>query len=533
MKKITVLIQNNMLIFKYRTNKPVNDNLLNTNVISNDELVFSDQYLKENAKIVGLFICDLASEREINEIKVSNNEIALLIIDIVSKLKEINSFIIDQDDNITYELCEKIIKNKNIKKLDCYGIPQFMIELLDKNGIKVDSRNEVLFTSGFMAENNLTSFSKMYYKTNIRIPDVLTAEDYNDIETFCNINKYLKVVHFDKYVEDNIKKIVEILKKNKRKNIVIQLHDDINDEKSIVTLKNINKELKKKYRIKIVLVYSNDYLAKNYLQQIIFTTIKICAFIIFLLVSSVLGYLLYNNYHSELKVNNIKQELNEVVEESTTMNIEELNSTRFVPGSYDALLTINKDTIGWLVVPGTKIDYPIVQGKDNNYYLTHNFYNETDFAGWLFLDYRNARENLDDNTIIYGHNRFSSGVMFGTLQNLRKKAFFDTEENNYITFNTLKHGYKWQIFSVYGINVTNDYLYNSFLEKTERQKFYNKLVKRSQIKFDVEVTDEDKILTLSTCLDNNKRLVVHAVLVEETTLIEESSESTEGTTETE
>ena len=160
MKKITIQIQNNSLIFKYRTNKPVSVNLLNTNVISNNELVFSDEYLKENTKIVSLFLADLAKIREINEIKVSSIEIALLIIDIIAKLNTITSLVITEDEVISYELCDKITKLKNIKKINCYSIPQFLIELLDKNDITVESRNEVLFTSNFMSENNLTSFSK-------------------------------------------------------------------------------------------------------------------------------------------------------------------------------------------------------------------------------------------------------------------------------------------------------------------------------------------------------------------------------------
>ena len=116
MKKITVQIQDNSLIFKYRTNKPVATNLLNTNVISNNELVFSDEYLKENSKLVGLFLSDLAKIREITEIKVSSLEIALLIIDIISRLNLITNFVITEDEVVSYELCDKIIKAKNIKK---------------------------------------------------------------------------------------------------------------------------------------------------------------------------------------------------------------------------------------------------------------------------------------------------------------------------------------------------------------------------------------------------------------------------------
>ncbi|HAB67561.1 MAG TPA: hypothetical protein DCE23_09375 [Firmicutes bacterium] len=208
MKKITITIKDNSLIFKYRTNKPVEANLLNTNVISNDQLVFSDEYILENMKIVSLFIGDLVKERGITHIVASNNELALLIMHILKRIPAIDEFTIDGDENITFALCEEIIKLKTIKKVNCYSIPQFLIENLDSHNIKVESRYEVLFTSDFMAENNLTSFSKIYYKTNIRIGEVLNSDDINDIRSFFAINKYLKIVHFEKYSVDNIKVII-------------------------------------------------------------------------------------------------------------------------------------------------------------------------------------------------------------------------------------------------------------------------------------------------------------------------------------
>jgi len=251
MKKIAIIIKDKSLIFKYRTNKPVEPNLLNTNVISNNELIFSDDYLNNNAKIVGLFISDLAKEKDIREIVVSNNSIGEIIINVIKKLPTIDKFTIMEDVNLSYKLCEEIIKLKSVKCVNCYGIPQFMIETLDKNNISVESRYEVLFTSNFMADNNLTSFSKIYYKTNIRIGEILVNEDVNDIKTFFAINKYLKVIHFDKYSLENIKTVVNILKDTKKKNILIEIHDDLDSDTDVTELKNLNKELKKKNKINI------------------------------------------------------------------------------------------------------------------------------------------------------------------------------------------------------------------------------------------------------------------------------------------
>ena len=118
MKKVAIIIDDNSLSFKYRNNKPTKDNLLNTNVISNNELILSDEYLLENKKIVCLFINDLAKEKEVNSISVSSCELAELIFDLIKNISKIECFTITNNENLSYALCEKISKSKNIKKLD-------------------------------------------------------------------------------------------------------------------------------------------------------------------------------------------------------------------------------------------------------------------------------------------------------------------------------------------------------------------------------------------------------------------------------
>ena len=519
MKKITITIQNNTILFKYRTNKPIEVNLLNTNVISNNELVFSDQYLAENTRIVSLFINDLIQEKNITDVVISNNVLAELVLDLLKTVQEIESVTISDNDNLSYSICEKIIKNKNIKKINCYSIPQFMIEELDKNSILVESRSEVLFTSNFMADNNLTTFSKIFYKTSIKIDNKLTVSEKEDIHSFFTINKYVKIIHIDNYSLDLLKDVIDILIACKEKNILIQLHEDIDDADDVAALRKLNKKLKKK-NIKISLVYSEDYLEANYLQQIIFTTLKICAVIIFTIVSSVLGYVLYNNYESEIKVNGIKDKLNALMdeEEANTGNADNgvvLDDDQVTLNSYKVLAEVNPDMVGWLTVKGTKIDYPVVRGETNNSYLSTNFYKEADYNGWVFMDYRNNAVDLDDNTIIYAHNRFSSGIMFGTLPNIRKKSWLDNKDNYYITFNTMNKVQKWKIFSYYVVDVTSDYLITNFESDKDHQAFIKKITKRSKKNFKEEVTTKDKILTLSTCYNKEDRFVVHAVLINE------------------
>ncbi len=510
MKKITINIKQKTLFFEYKneTDK-VAKKLLNTNVISNDELIFSQDYLENNHKLVASFIKELALEREITNIVVADNKMATYIIDVIAKVEKIASFTILEDSNLSYEICEKIIKNHNIRIICCYSIPTFMIELLDKANIMVESRAEVFFTSTFMEQNNLTQYSKLYYKSSLKIIVPISEYDLNDFEVFCKINKYLKTIHIEKCNIDDITKIVNILEKNKIRNITIYIHDDIDSQNTAETLRKLNRRWSTKYKIKLKLVYSTNYINANYGRQIALTTLKLCSIIIFIIVSTVIGYIIVNNHISKKNVTAINTKVSNVLESVVTDDEVDTRHSSILT----ALLNVNSDTVGWLTLNNTNIDYPVVQAGDNSYYLKHNYDRNKDYSGWVFMDYRNYTETLDKNTIIYGHNRYDSGVMFGTLGNVLEKEWYENKDNLKITFNTLYNDYTWQIFSIYRINVTSDYLRVVFSSDSEFLNFINQIKSRSMVNFDTKVTADDKILTLSTCLENNRRLVVHAVLI--------------------
>ena len=529
MKKIAIEINEKTLFFKYRTNKSVSADLLNTNVISNNELVFSDDYLIRNEKIVSLFVADLFEENGIVDVVITNNDIAELVIGLFKFVKHINKITLKEDINLSYSLCDKLKELTNVDLINCYTIPNYLLEMLDKNNIKIESRSEILFTSNFMEDNNLTSYSKIYYKASVRIKDKITDLDFEDLKAFLKVNKYLKTIHFEKSIPEDIENVIRLLISERRKNISIQIHDDVNDLDIVDKLRNMNKKYQKKYKIKLSLVYSKRYLEENYLKQIIFTTLKVCSLIIFMIVGSVFSYIIYNNYQSEKKVEEIRKEIAQVMEEVEEEPVvepepeptpEEPTPTpapqpeEKMIESYEKLLSINSDTVGWLTVPGTKIDYPIVQTEDNSYYLQRNFKRQKDYNGWVFMDYRNNPKDLDTNTILYAHNRYYSGVMFGTLNNVTKRSWYNDPDMHYITFNTMHKKMTWLVFSVYSIDVTSDYLYTNFNTNEEYQQFLNMITGRSMYDFGVTPTINNKMLTLSTCLDNNKRLVVHAILID-------------------
>ena len=155
----------------------------------------------------------------------------------------------------------------------------------------------------------------------------------------------------------------------------------------------------------------------------------------------------------------------------------------------------------------------MVQYTDNDYYLKHNLYQEEDKNGWIFMDYRNSIYSLDSNTIIYGHNMYYSGVMFGTLTKAYKKDWYTNPDNLVISFNTIYETMNFQIFSIYKVPLTKDYLKTYFDNETDFNDFVKLIKSRSIKNFDIDVSYGDKILTLSTCTGDNQRMVIHAKLI--------------------
>ena len=183
---------------------------------------------------------------------------------------------------------------------------------------------------------------------------------------------------------------------------------------------------------------------------------------------------------------------------------------KFIDVDINKLKTFNPDTIGFIKVMGTNINYPFVQTLDNDYYLNRSYDKTYNNAGWIFLDYRNNEFN-DKNTIIYGHGRIN-GTMFGSLKDTLKSSWQSNKDNYIIKISTEKENSIWQIFSVYKIATTSDYLQTTF-SNNEFESFISLIKGRSSYNFETNVTNEDKVLTLSTCYNDNDKMVVHAKLI--------------------
>ena len=240
------------------------------------------------------------------------------------------------------------------------------------------------------------------------------------------------------------------------------------------------------------------------------------------------GYQLYYNYSASKTVSEVQSLANNIVEEKKDgeenpvinedtqeeVNAEEVEKSDPLTEDYNKLKSINSDTVGWIKINGTSINYPVVQADNNEYYLNHTFYKKTNGIGWIYMDYRNGIDELSDNTIIYGHNLRKGTLMFTTLHNLLKDKWLNNSNNHVITFNTPNEQMKWQVFSVYISEPTSDYLYTRFSTKKIYQDFLDTIKSKSTHNFGIDITSDDKILTLTTCAENGtKRLVVHAKLM--------------------
>ena len=180
---------------------------------------------------------------------------------------------------------------------------------------------------------------------------------------------------------------------------------------------------------------------------------------------------------------------------------------------FNELLAKNLDTVGWIQVKGTNINYPIVQTTDNSYYLNHAFDKTSNDAGWVFMDYRNDAVNFNQNTIIYAHSRYN-GTMFGSLKNILNSSWYTNKDNHIIRLSTPTENTMWQVFSVYTIPKESYYITPSFSTLEAYSEFLNTIKGRSEVEFSGTVNTGDKVLTLSTCQDNfGNRIVMHAKLI--------------------
>lgn len=247
---------------------------------------------------------------------------------------------------------------------------------------------------------------------------------------------------------------------------------------------------------------NNNKLKKN--KKIFILSVLRILFFIILIISTIF---IVKWYIDSKQNKELKQKISEVIVVEENENIENQDIKYTV--DFEKLEETNEDTVAWLKVNGTNIEYPVVQSSDNSYYLKRNFNKQYNSGGWVFADYKNKFDGTDKNIVIYGHN-MKDNSMFGTLKNILKEEWYNNAKNYIIDFITQKEEQQYQVFSVYKIK-NEDYYIDTEFKNNEFEKFVETLKNRSIKDFNVEVTKEDSILTLSTCANNNEyRVVLHA-----------------------
>jgi len=257
--------------------------------------------------------------------------------------------------------------------------------------------------------------------------------------------------------------------------------------------------------------------------------ILVCFILFFISIINIINWKLDSNkikkqvkdIHDVVKIEDVEDSENiEIIEQA-----EEIPQTNpywdyikmnLINVDFNELKTINSSTKGWIQVNGTNINYPFVQAKDNKYYLTHSFDKTYNGAGWVFLDYRNNVKELSKNTIIYAHGR-DDKTMFGSLKNILKNGWLNDYNNYVVKISTETENTLWQVFSVYRIPTTNDYIKVNFNSNEDFIVWTSMLLNRSSYNFNTTVSEYDNILTLSTCYNDDEKVVLHAKLIKKET----------------
>ena len=249
--------------------------------------------------------------------------------------------------------------------------------------------------------------------------------------------------------------------------------------------------------------------------------IAISSFVLIILIAVLINWLLENKKTDDVletiyMVSDVK-EIKTTTKSSdnvitTTSIYDEYENMNMLEVNFDNLKKINSDTVGWIKVNGTKINYPFVHTSDNEYYLKHTFDKTSNKKGWVFLDFRNDIENLSSNNILYAHGLVNN-QMFGSLRKTIKPSWYNNKSNHIITIATPSGTKHFEIFSSYTILPESYYITTNFESNDEFKAFISTIKERSVYDYNVDVNTSDKILTLSSCYDNEKRMVLHAKLI--------------------
>lgn len=378
--------------------------------------------------------------------------------------------------------------------------------------------------------------------------DISDKSNIETLEFDLKNNSYTEALDFD-VTDDNIEKLeFDLLDREENKNL--NLEDDL--EYLTMNLDDISNEVNKAFSEKVkpepelldfdleemepIEVLDDDFFDQVinldipnkkqlvFKKKILISLLVIMLIALIFVIYKIIRWKLDNdsirnqvkNIQSYVEVEDIEDSDNTVIIDDTfeqiTSNVDEkYKSESLINVDFNELKNRNSDTVAWLKVNGTNIDYPVVQTSDNDYYLKHSFDKSLNEAGWVFADFRNNLVD-DKNLIIYGHARLNE-TMFGSLKNVFKSFWYSNQDNYVIKMSTPTMNYNWLVFSTYTIPAEDYYITTHFDDNLSFYEFIKILKARSVFDYNVELNENDRILTLSTCYTDNRRVVLHAKLI--------------------
>lgn len=239
------------------------------------------------------------------------------------------------------------------------------------------------------------------------------------------------------------------------------------------------------------------------------TVIQIICLSVFLLCGAYLG----KYYYDRRTENKEFEELRQAVETADRGEEEEREGNGMFT-AYHELYMKNNDLVGWIRIDGTKVDYPVMQSKDNEFYLNKNFEKERKSCGIPFADYQCDVDKPSDNVIIYAHN-MKDGSMFASLLKYENKDFFESHKT--IEFDTLYERGRYEVLYAFRTKTgkKDELKYCEFIDAGYQEEFYDFIAEaeeRAINKNEIGAEYGDKLLTLSTCSysASNERFVIIA-----------------------
>ena len=299
MRKIKISVSVNSIYFSF-TKENIVEQINQTSYIETGNLTFEYDYLIKNVKILSALIKDITKESKINTIKIKHSELVPISLKIIKNNSDIKKVHILDNKIIDTNSFLTLVDNKNIEYLNCFGMPSAMfIYLNQRKNILVELRQEFNFASQFMKENKLTKYSTIFYKKSITISHELTNQDLVDLDAFLLINNNLQTINLKKYSLNQIYILENLLIKYKKDNVKINIYQNDNNLDEIFKDTKELKKLKKK-QIKIKVIYSTDYIFRNFFKQINLSLLRYSFLIIF--ITLLIGFFVtrYKNFKEDI-----------------------------------------------------------------------------------------------------------------------------------------------------------------------------------------------------------------------------------------